>query len=208
MHHFVTFAFIIFPYLSLAQPVAEDSFSSVELPSNYILPENVDLFPYLLGEEDMEFPIVSADVSQVGLDLHESPFFSTQSFVADSNLDTVQSGCGSEDGWGAGKLRRRDEGHCENENEVSTPLQWNPTVFDINVLSPEAESKGVSATGVLSEENRKCKPPYIYNLCCNGSPSGFLSVENFFRVWATIKDCDLSMMSLSNTHSIRFVDGS
>lgn len=173
----MAFALSILPCFSLAELVADGLSSPLEFASNDVLPENADIFPPLPWEDDMEFSIPSTDNPQANIDLKEAPVFPTEVFVADSNLDTLQSGCGPKDDWAAGKLRARD-GLCHNK--APTPLRLDPNVFDSVLLSPGSGPEAFSVTSVLSEESQKCTPPYIYNLCCSSAPSGFSGAEGFF----------------------------
>lgn len=190
MRQLLVSSLFVFPCFSLAEPFIDDPSGLIESTFNYEIPENIDMFSPLPWE-DIDFPISGTDDPQQNLDLQEASVLSTQIFVADSNSDTLQSQCGPESNWASGKLRARDGEQCKSPAQST---QLNPNVFDSVILPPDSEPKAVSVTSILSEENKKCTPPYIYNVCCNGKPSGFSGAENFLKVWTEIEGCYISIV--------------
>lgn len=125
-------------------------------------------------------------------------------FVARSNSDALQSQCSPGRNWASGKLRARDGEQCKNQDSST---QLDPNVFESIILPPGSDPKGLSITSVLSQEEIKCPPPYIYNVCCNGMPDGFSGAENFFKIWTQIKGCYLGMEFFMKQSS-KIVNGS
>lgn len=186
MRQFLALSLFILSCFSFAQQNVDDPSSSLASTINDVLPDNVDMFSPSSWEDILDFSLSSTDNFQENLDLQEAPTLFTH--FGDSDPDTLQSQCGSENGWAPGKVRVRDE--CKNR--VSTQIK--PDVFNSFILSPNLDPEVLSVTSILSGKGSKCLPPYRFNLCCNGAPYGFSGVENFFKIWTTIPDCDLSIV--------------
>lgn len=127
--------------------------------------------------------------------------FNDATFSVEPNLDfTVASGCGSEqDNFLLNKLRVREGAPalCPDEDSEQSGAII-PQIF-------QPDTPVVDQLEDLSKKtDRKCFPPYVYNLCCRGTVGVPFSMITVPRVWSTAGDCYSSMSLALNSAGADF----